>query len=68
MIQEVTLAQVVERLQALESTVKMLSMELALSPSETKFEFVIRVDGGEVWRGLDVVTHYPEIRRQTPRC
>lgn len=68
MSQETTMTQVMERLQTLEEMVKLLSMQITTVTSSVNFEFVIRIDGQDVWQGVDLVTHYPKIRQQNPQA
>ncbi len=68
MIDEMTLPQVVVRLQKLEENVKAISTRLPFPPALPQFEFVIRVDEQELWSGLDLETHYPKIRSEYPEA
>jgi hypothetical protein len=67
-VEEMTLLQVIERLQVLENQVETIRTNLYSEPSQADFEFVVRVDGREVWSGSDVEAHYLEIRRQHPNA
>ena len=61
-----TLSEVVNRLKILEVEVKTLSALLKPQSPPPHFEFVIQVDGCEMWNGMDLSKHYPEIRREYP--
>ncbi len=40
--------------------------EKMFEPGLPGFEFFIEADGEEIWSGLDLQTHYPEIMEQYP--
>ncbi len=65
-IQEKGLSQVIDRLEALEDEVKTIKVSLFSQPEQYHFEFVIRVDGQEVWAGRDLPKKYPELLHEYP--
>ena len=66
MIQEKTLSQVIDRLEALEDEVKAMKAKLPSQPEEYYFEFIISVDGQEIWSGLNLQERCAEILREHP--
>jgi predicted CoA-binding protein len=62
--EEITLPQVVTRLQNIEEQVKLVNMRLQFQPELPRFEFVIEVDGETVWSGLDLQNAYIKLRQQ----
>lgn len=66
MIQEQTLSQVIVRLEALENEVRTMKAGLMPPPEPFHFEFVIQVEGREVWAGKDLPSKYPEILEKYP--
>lgn len=67
MIQDITVTQVANRLERLEHEVHTMKAALLPEPPLPQFEFVIYVDEDEIWSGIDVPLHYPEILRQHPQ-
>ncbi|GEM_PF-1064539 len=57
----VVIPHLLARLQSLEAKVKQLSQPLP------QFEYVLRVNGQEVWAGTDLTTHYPKMIQQYPQ-
>ncbi len=68
MIQEMNLSQVINRLEVLEDEVKTIRALLNPQPALPHFEFIIQVDGQEIWSGTDLPKQYPEIRREHPNA
>ena len=68
MTQDITITQVATRLEHLEHEVHTMKAALLPEPSLPQFEFVIYVDGSEVWTGIDLPLHYPEILQQYPQA
>ena len=68
MIQDMTITQVATRLEHLEQEVHTMKAALLPETSLPQFEFVIYVDDHEMWSGIDVPIHYPEILRQYPKA
>ncbi len=66
MIQEQTLTQVIERLEALEDDVREMKIRFAPRPEPLHYEFILSVDGQEVWRGLNLEQRCCEILRDSP--
>lgn len=67
MIQEKSLEQVINRLETIENEVQSIKASLAPQATESfHFDFVIEVDGREVWVGKDLPRKYPEILHQHP--
>ena len=66
MIQEQTLTQVIGRLEALEDEVQEMKIRFAPQPEPLHFEFILYVDGQEVWRGLNLEKHCCEILQNSP--
>jgi hypothetical protein len=66
MIQEMNLSQVIDRLEALENEVKSMKVNLPSQPEQYHFEFIISVDGQEVWSGLNLQEQCAEIFRKQP--
>lgn len=66
MIDEMTLSKVVDRLQSLEDEVNTIKTLFKSQPPQPHFEYIIRVDGQEVWRGLHIEEKIPEILRENP--
>ncbi len=60
------LPEVINRLQKLENQVSLINMKLRSEPGLPGFEFFIEAEGKEIWSGLDLQTHYPEILEQYP--
>ncbi|RKZ54018.1 MAG: hypothetical protein DRR00_02595 [Candidatus Parabeggiatoa sp. nov. 3] len=66
MVENTALPDVISRLQNLEKQVDMINLKLQSEPGLPGFEFVIEADGKEIWAGLDLQTHYPEIMEHYP--
>lgn len=71
MITQLTLEEVTDRLLSLEERVALLSTKL--KPSEKSltdhsFEYVILVNGQEVWSGLELEEQYLEICKRYPKA
>ncbi len=64
--EDTALPEVINRLQNLEKQVDLINMKLQSEPGLPGFEFFIEADGEEIWSGLDLQTHYPEIMEQYP--
>lgn len=60
------LPEVINRLQHLEKQVDLIKMRLQSEPGLPGFEFYVEADGKEIWSGLDLQTHYPNIMKQYP--
>jgi hypothetical protein len=63
-IDEITLPQVVTRLQMLEE--QLVDLRVQFQYTLPRFEFVIEVDGKMAWAGLDLANQYSQMRRQYP--
>lgn len=69
MIQEKSLAQVINRVETLEEEVQAIKAKLVPQQIEPLyFEFVIELDGREVWAGKDLQLKYPEILHDHPHA
>ena len=68
MIQETTLSGLADRLNVLENDVKILQNILKPRSEPTDIEFVIQIDGDEVWSGVDLLQYYPKILREYPNA
>ena len=68
MANEVTLTEIATRLEILEEKVREMGTQSKPNGStvQSDFEYVISVDGREVWSGLDLYTHFLEIHQLYP--
>jgi hypothetical protein len=66
MIQEQMLSQVIDRLETLEHEVQAMKARFAPQPESLHFEFILSVNGQEVWRGLDLEKRCREILQDSP--
>jgi hypothetical protein len=66
MIQEQNLSQVIDRLEVLENEVQAMKVRFTPQPESLYFEFIVYVDGQEVWRGLNLDECCHKILQNSP--
>lgn len=67
MLQDLTIPEITTRLQRIEEDVNKMKLHFPRqSESEGFFEFIIQVDGVDVWHGVEVDIYFPQIRQEHP--